>query len=745
MAIIKPSDLPANATPVTTDVLVTEGATVRKSTIAQVMTAGRPFATQAEAEAGSGTTQTMNPLTTKQAIASEVDVTVQAYSSNLNEYAAVNPTAAGLALLDDATAADQRATLELGTAAVANLIDEDDMVSNSAVALPSQQSVKAYVDGASANVILDEDNFASDSAVLAPSQQSVKVFVKAIFVANRTALKALSTTVHTVAHLMEDVPAIAGRYGLFVFSASDLSTEVTADTEEGIYIAPASDATGASGAWVRQFHGDWHISWFGAKFDGATDDVAAYEGVMSLAPADERTRVQLPHGVSRIASNLHHSKPVLFIGQGRGEVSTASNGSATPGTTIRWNGAANGEMVFMCANNRADVSAGATTAELLQGAGWIDVAFNGQANATDTFAARAIWAASYKEMELRIHVRNFTGSAVLCDGGNGILSIRGLFDINVVWGTNALCYGGGGLSFRRFNSFPSTQNIIKRVWGLIYDGTGVLLGDTDNNGVEWCHVTRQSGGAGFALYLANGVTSPARMNVIDYLNGHIKVESDTYGNIIHAWNSEASSLDLAAAAQLHYTIIDYVNSRRYSTYPYKKEAVIPVSSLAMRPDGSVATSQTTASGVWAGIRFTDASTGTSHFNIPYLPDCDTGELYGIRYKFNMETGNTTKNIVIQCRIETATVGTSIATADLNETHTVAVTDATNTLNVVEKTFASPLTFTRDDVILGRLDRLGADAADDASGNMVLFGIDLLYRTLRPANGASDFAVPVRGI
>lgn len=41
----------------------------------------------------------------------------QAASANLDEYAAVNPTAAGLALLDDATAADQRTTLGLGTLA----------------------------------------------------------------------------------------------------------------------------------------------------------------------------------------------------------------------------------------------------------------------------------------------------------------------------------------------------------------------------------------------------------------------------------------------------------------------------------------------------------------------------------------------------------------------------------------------------------------------------------------------------
>lgn len=42
---------------------------------------------------------------------------VQAYSANLDEYAGVNPTAAGLALLDDADASAQRTTLGLGTAA----------------------------------------------------------------------------------------------------------------------------------------------------------------------------------------------------------------------------------------------------------------------------------------------------------------------------------------------------------------------------------------------------------------------------------------------------------------------------------------------------------------------------------------------------------------------------------------------------------------------------------------------------
>ena len=66
------------------------------------------------------------------------------YTTGANTAALFDLTAAGLALLDDADAAAQRTTLGLGTAAVAPLLDEDDMASDSATGVPSQQSVAAF-------------------------------------------------------------------------------------------------------------------------------------------------------------------------------------------------------------------------------------------------------------------------------------------------------------------------------------------------------------------------------------------------------------------------------------------------------------------------------------------------------------------------------------------------------------------------------------------------------------------------
>ena len=109
------------------------------------------------------------------------------------------------------------AVLNTGVSGTA-IVDEDDMSSNSATQIPTQQSVKAYVDsqiltkdntdeiteGSSnlyftnaradariANAIKDEDNMASNSATHVASQQSVKAYVDSQ-VASKDALSELS-------------------------------------------------------------------------------------------------------------------------------------------------------------------------------------------------------------------------------------------------------------------------------------------------------------------------------------------------------------------------------------------------------------------------------------------------------------------------------------------------------------------------------------------------------------------------
>lgn len=81
----------------------------------------------------------------------------------------------------------------------------------------------------------------------------------------------------------------AGREGLFAFDSSDLSAEVTVDPNQGIYVAPDTDPTGASGAWARRFEGAAEAGWFGFVNDddgiGGTDNLAAWNALMAFGAA----------------------------------------------------------------------------------------------------------------------------------------------------------------------------------------------------------------------------------------------------------------------------------------------------------------------------------------------------------------------------------------------------------------------------------------------------------------------------
>lgn len=80
-----------------------------------------------------------------------------------------------------------------------------------------------------------------------------------------------------------------GGEGHFRWDSSDLSTEVGNDEvtagegDGGIYVAPDSDKTGASGAWVRQLNSTVHPEWWGAVGDGSNDDTAGVQKALDAA------------------------------------------------------------------------------------------------------------------------------------------------------------------------------------------------------------------------------------------------------------------------------------------------------------------------------------------------------------------------------------------------------------------------------------------------------------------------------
>jgi hypothetical protein len=95
MANIRINSLPPDAAPSQSDVLPVDGLTTRKTTIVQMVDAARPFASQAEAEAGVATNVGMNPLTTAQAIAAQGATQFATASQGALASTALQPAAIG--------------------------------------------------------------------------------------------------------------------------------------------------------------------------------------------------------------------------------------------------------------------------------------------------------------------------------------------------------------------------------------------------------------------------------------------------------------------------------------------------------------------------------------------------------------------------------------------------------------------------------------------------------------------------
>jgi hypothetical protein len=103
-----------------------------------------------------------------------------------------------------------------------------------------------------------------------------------------------------------------GREGTFVFSSADLSSQVTADTQQGIYVAPSTDTTGASGAWVRKYSGPAHITWFGADTAGTSSaNETAIQAAVNVAKY-----IRIPNGTFASTGGIVAPSDTFVCGPG---------------------------------------------------------------------------------------------------------------------------------------------------------------------------------------------------------------------------------------------------------------------------------------------------------------------------------------------------------------------------------------------------------------------------------------------
>lgn len=131
-------------------------------------------------------------------------------------------------------------------------------------------------------------------------------------VGTRAQLGAMVGAANTAVYLAE-----AGRQGLFFWSASNLSANITEDVAQAVYVPPDTDATGASGAWVRHFDSPHNVMWFGATGDGATDDTTAIQNGLTYINAIGGGTLYFPEGTYKVTAYLTLSPNTLVRGASR--------------------------------------------------------------------------------------------------------------------------------------------------------------------------------------------------------------------------------------------------------------------------------------------------------------------------------------------------------------------------------------------------------------------------------------------
>jgi len=312
------------------------------------------------------------------------------------------------------------------------------------------------------------------------------------YVTSRTNMAALAGATDPVVILTE-----AGRQGVFIWNSSNVSTQVTADTQQGIYVPPSSDTTGASGAWMRVYTDHVSVEWFGAKGDGTTDDSTAINAAITNGIV-----ASLQNKVYAIGSSINltsDSKSIIGPSRSGG----VFNGGSQLGAVLKWTGSSGGIMII----------AGSTTGGVdMHGGAILNVQLDGNVLAGIGIVVKTIDSAQFENIKI-LNLRDNSGSIglFLTSGASSFAPINCVYrcsfrniEIQVPGSTNGLYNntaassgGGQNTTFCTFDNIHVTHK----------NGLGFYISAADDCTFNNIATSRVAGGTGANIYLDGNAVS----------------------------------------------------------------------------------------------------------------------------------------------------------------------------------------------------------------------------------------------
>jgi hypothetical protein len=249
----------------------------------------------------------------------------------------------GLQLFKDNTAADARNELGLGTAQSPTF---GGLTVSGVVVSPTGAAVGQALGFPNSTTTLEPYTPAGGGDVLAAANTTftgINAGGQADTIAALAARSVAGLTDGDIIYVSD-----AYRWGFFRWTTGNQSGHVTADSKQGIWVAPDSADTGASGAWQRLVDGSIRVDWFIEP--GDADDTAGIQAALNYAAAGEGVGNVFQRGTTVIFGRETYTisaeiKPagfgyIVLQGQGLPNISSVINGitgeptTSSGGTTV---------------------------------------------------------------------------------------------------------------------------------------------------------------------------------------------------------------------------------------------------------------------------------------------------------------------------------------------------------------------------------------------------------------------------
>jgi hypothetical protein len=501
----------------------------------------------------------------------------------------------------------------------------------------------------------------------------------------------------------------------------------------GAYCGTQFIPTGGDGstAWVR-VDGGYNVgfptlpSWFGAVGDGIVDDYLAIKAHVEYCEDNGKVGFY-PAGTYYSSGWIPITKPIIIEGAGRGDES--SGATSISGTTTFKAGSAVG--MFSVISDTAST--------------WLyGVVFRDFAIDCSNIGALGIHLKTVSNSIIEnILIARCTSAGIKLNNSNGaqcFFNKINNFQYNA--GANVAADASHGILIVDDQNVGSgaVQTIMDNIKTNTKDGDGIRLGGCDNNTIYKQQGVIQAGGTGKAIRFANGNYTDARNNLVFYCNGDIHAESNTRGNRLIHLNSENTQVTIDAGGQLHYEVLDRVNSDLHKTHSYRMSDKVPVSATSINPDGVNAVYGKSAA-KWGCIEYADGVTSEAYFNLPPYYFWQNGNITGLELVFSSDTANTSDAFYVNIRASSFQSG-SISASEVDESFAISVDDSANRFNKSTLTFTTPLDYVFDDGLFLVIRRLGGDVSDTATGVLEVLSMNILFESDGPdSSGSGPYAIP----